>query len=533
MKEDTVSSKVVDSKNDDPQDVSCDGQSVLIVSTMAIDLRSINYDSPFVLIVGPMAIDTSLCDLRVLTVGTMSLNADMVDSEIPILDVYGNPNEKRKKIKVEMIGLESQHQEGFTRIIDYQDTQILLEEQFCFLARETKVISGITEQCQAGFMLENAGIFDDRGNIDANINGHWNFHNKTMIQAVVIKSCTLVNFSPRFSPTKPKFSRVPVTTPEEFQTVALADVAWHDIMSDLSVLSASSKLLQDVQCSTSFKSMTSKNFDSHENKEADSRREIVAFSLNSPTLLDAVNSEQRKTSQSKKKRGRGINDHELVAETTCRGFPSILGIQIMSYILYEAIQIKNLKQRLMAESGGNFDLIRLLCKARQDLHRVNVKEIEQLADLCPKVVVLSGKVGEGEELAFSINLNDRDLMDSQYMWKLFIQEKPSMDRFQELLRLYSVEWAYLVFTVTRQKQYVLHLRGKILIIVTSTVSGKSLCYNVLVLEDLSISLMSCALYLFPTKVLAQDQLRAFLEMTRGLKFTLTMGVYDDDTPQGQ
>eukprot|EP01018_Ginkgo_biloba_P019850 Gb_29401 [translate_table: standard] len=68
------------------------------------------------------------------------------------------------------------------------DTQVLLEEQFCFLTG-IKVISGILEQCQAGLMLENAGIFDDRGNIDADINDHWNF-NKTMIRAALKEDVT-------------------------------------------------------------------------------------------------------------------------------------------------------------------------------------------------------------------------------------------------------------------------------------------------------------------------------------------------------
>eukprot|EP01018_Ginkgo_biloba_P007688 Gb_20652 [translate_table: standard] len=68
--------------------------------------------------------------------------------------------------------------------------------------REIKVISGIPDQCQAGFMLENAGIFNIRWNIDADINGHWNFNNKTMIRATVIKSWALVNYSPSLSPTK-------------------------------------------------------------------------------------------------------------------------------------------------------------------------------------------------------------------------------------------------------------------------------------------------------------------------------------------
>ncbi|KAI5067358.1 hypothetical protein GOP47_0017886, partial [Adiantum capillus-veneris] len=71
------------------------------------------------------------------------------------------------------------------------------------------------------------------------------------------------------------------------------------------------------------------------------------------------------------------------------------------------------------------------------------------------------------------------------------------------------------------------------IIATSTASGKSVCYNVPVLEELSSNTDSCALYLFPTKALAQDQYRALLEMTSGSNIPVCLGVYDGDTPQHQ
>lgn len=44
--------------------------------------------------------------------------------------------------------------------------------------------------------------------------------------------------------------------------------------------------------------------------------------------------------------------------------------------------------------------------------------------------------------------------------------------------------------------------GKHVVVATMTSSGKSLCYNVPVLDVLSHDLLACALYLFPTKVIA-------------------------------
>ena len=42
--------------------------------------------------------------------------------------------------------------------------------------------------------------------------------------------------------------------------------------------------------------------------------------------------------------------------------------------------------------------------------------------------------------------------------------------------------------------------GRSIVVATSTASGKSLCYNVPVLEELTQNPNACALYLFPTKV---------------------------------
>ncbi|KAF5177122.1 Atp-dependent helicase hrq1 [Thalictrum thalictroides] len=75
------------------------------------------------------------------------------------------------------------------------------------------------------------------------------------------------------------------------------------------------------------------------------------------------------------------------------------------------------------------------------------------------------------------------------------------------------------------------LSGKNVVVATMTSSGKSLCYNVPVLESLSQNSMSCALYLFPTKALAQDQIRALSVMTEGMEMSFNFGVYDGDTSQ--
>ncbi|HZB94819.1 MAG TPA: DEAD/DEAH box helicase, partial [Herpetosiphonaceae bacterium] len=69
-------------------------------------------------------------------------------------------------------------------------------------------------------------------------------------------------------------------------------------------------------------------------------------------------------------------------------------------------------------------------------------------------------------------------------------------------------------------------------IVTATASGKTLCYHLPTLEALLADPRRRALYLFPTKALAQDQLRALRELATGLPH-IRPAIYDGDTPQAE
>ncbi len=84
--------------------------------------------------------------------------------------------------------------------------------------------------------------------------------------------------------------------------------------------------------------------------------------------------------------------------------------------------------------------------------------------------------------------------------------------------------------------------GQHVVVATGTASGKTLCYNLPVLEATLLNPQTRALYLFPTKALAQDQLRALSELIGQLKAALPakndaaafiprFGSYDGDTPQ--
>lgn len=73
--------------------------------------------------------------------------------------------------------------------------------------------------------------------------------------------------------------------------------------------------------------------------------------------------------------------------------------------------------------------------------------------------------------------------------------------------------------------------GRDVVVVTGTASGKTLCYNLPVLERWLENRPLKALYLYPTKALAQDQLRGLLRM-KELHPALAFGAgtYDGDTP---
>lgn len=71
--------------------------------------------------------------------------------------------------------------------------------------------------------------------------------------------------------------------------------------------------------------------------------------------------------------------------------------------------------------------------------------------------------------------------------------------------------------------------GKDVVVVTGTNSGKSLCYNLPTLQMCLTEPAARALYLFPTKALAQDQLGKLEELLPGPD--IRVGSYDGDTPQ--
>jgi DEAD/DEAH box helicase domain-containing protein len=79
------------------------------------------------------------------------------------------------------------------------------------------------------------------------------------------------------------------------------------------------------------------------------------------------------------------------------------------------------------------------------------------------------------------------------------------------------------------------LDGRHVVVATSTASGKTLCFHVPVLEALVRDPLARALYIYPTKALAQDQLGKWQAFVRGAGAGIVnpqAATYDGDTPQG-
>jgi len=94
------------------------------------------------------------------------------------------------------------------------------------------------------------------------------------------------------------------------------------------------------------------------------------------------------------------------------------------------------------------------------------------------------------------------------------------------LRRRGIEQPYV-----HQAQTIEHaLAGRNSVVVTPTASGKTLCYNVPVLDSVLKDPSTRALYLFPTKALAQDQLDELHGLVSDIGEDIRTFTYDGDTP---
>ena len=126
--------------------------------------------------------------------------------------------------------------------------------------------------------------------------------------------------------------------------------------------------------------------------------------------------------------------------------------------------------------------------------------------------------------------SDPSIMDNIVEWKII---PPSPGKLEPLpselhpnLKEALLRLGYDALFSHQRKAWNYVKSGKNVVITTGTGSGKTLCFNLPVLDFLLRHNNARALYLFPTKALAQDQLNILNNYCLELPF----GIYDGDTP---
>jgi DEAD/DEAH box helicase domain-containing protein len=99
----------------------------------------------------------------------------------------------------------------------------------------------------------------------------------------------------------------------------------------------------------------------------------------------------------------------------------------------------------------------------------------------------------------------------------------------ELAEVYRAKGIEQLYSHQAEAAELVH-EGKHVVVVTPTASGKTLCYNLPVLNAILESPGTRALYLFPTKALAQDQLAELHDLATRLDDCFGVFTYDGDTP---
>ncbi|BBB33298.1 DEAD/DEAH box helicase domain-containing protein [Thermotomaculum hydrothermale] len=82
----------------------------------------------------------------------------------------------------------------------------------------------------------------------------------------------------------------------------------------------------------------------------------------------------------------------------------------------------------------------------------------------------------------------------------------------------------------QKKAFSLIEKGKNIVITTPTASGKSLCYNLPILNEIEKNPSTKCFYFFPTKALSRDQSKSVIELAEKSNIPLRCEVYDGDTP---
>ena len=129
---------------------------------------------------------------------------------------------------------------------------------------------------------------------------------------------------------------------------------------------------------------------------------------------------------------------------------------------------------------------------------------------------------------------DRQIMGNITEWRVLPEKLPVYSDFpedmdsllKETMKVRGVEKLY-----SHQAESWKQIKeGKHVVVVTPTASGKTLCYNLPVIDHILNDKEARAIYLFPTKALSQDQVTELQEIVNVLEADIKTFTYDGDTP---
>lgn len=139
-----------------------------------------------------------------------------------------------------------------------------------------------------------------------------------------------------------------------------------------------------------------------------------------------------------------------------------------------------------------------------------------------------------EQLAQALK-RDSAFMENVTHWKTLPEKQAIYEDFPaelhpdyaEVLRKKGISRLY----CHQRQSYDLAQKGENYVVVTPTASGKTLCYNLPVLDRILKEPETRALYLFPTKALSQDQVSELYDTISALDADIKTFTFDGDTPQ--
>ncbi|MDF2963641.1 MAG: ATP-dependent helicase [Paenibacillus sp.] len=146
---------------------------------------------------------------------------------------------------------------------------------------------------------------------------------------------------------------------------------------------------------------------------------------------------------------------------------------------------------------------------------------------------LTGKVASIDEMIDLVKTTP-ELMSQVTYWHTIPPRDPSYEPFPQgihpFIKAALTEKGIDRLYTHQAQSYREVLAGRHLVTVTPTASGKTLCYNLPVLQGILENDSARALYLFPTKALAQDQVAELQETVNRMGADIKTHTYDGDTP---